>query len=85
MEDDHIRACKLLDRATAREMKCTTEQVKTKRDKLLAKNRKRVAVDNIVWMSDEMSDSDGESTNASRSGSLTAGDKPSIENPGNTA
>ena len=62
MEDDHIRCCKLLDRATAREMKTTTDQVKAKRDKALEKQKKLMATGNIVYMSDEMDLSDGEST-----------------------
>ena len=87
MEDDHIRNCKLIDRAEAREKKMTTDQVKARREKALEKNKKLMASDNIVWMSDEMSGSDGESTGDSRNRSLSAGvdggDKPSVERPGN--
>ena len=85
MEDDHLRNCKVLDLAEAREKDITIEEVRAKREKAITKHKKLVAINNIVWMSDEMSESDSESTVDSRNRSMSARveDKPSIERPGN--
>ena len=80
MEDDQVRCCKLIDRATAREQKMTTDQVKAQREKAIAKNKKLVACDALVWLSDEMSNDEDESTGSNAS---TAANKPSVETPGN--
>ena len=58
--------------------------MRAKRDKALKKTEKLMAKDSIVWMSDERSASEGESTGDSVNRSLsTGGDKPSVERPGN--
>ena len=76
-----------MDRAEAREKKITPDEVRANRDKALEKNKKYMAHDQIVYMSDEMSGSDGESTrdgtNRSISADVDGQSKTSVERPGN--
>ena len=65
MEDDHIANRRKQDEAEAKEKNITPEEARMNRDKALKKATERVRTDEIVWMSDEMSAGEEESTNSS--------------------